>query len=95
MLDTVGSHQTGKSPYGVYDLAGNVWEWVADWYDAQYYKTSPEKNPPGPSTGHDKVMRGGSWSNRAGELRATTRDKVSPTYRNFSVGFRCVASIKK
>ena len=89
LLAIVGTHQAGKSPYGVFDLAGNVWEWVADWYESQYYKTSPDRNPAGPSFGHDKVMRGGSWSNRPNDLRASVRDKVSPTYRNFSIGFRC------
>jgi formylglycine-generating enzyme required for sulfatase activity len=95
LLAAVGTHQAGKSPYGVFDLAGNVWEWVADWYDPQYYKTSPDRNPTGPASGRDKVMRGGSWSNRASDLRASTRDKVSPTYRNFSIGFRCAASVRK
>jgi len=95
LLAVVGTHQAGKSPYGVFDLAGNVWEWVADWYDPQYYKTSPDRNPTGPSSGRDKVMRGGSWSNRASDLRASIRDKVSPTYRNFSIGFRCAASVRK
>jgi formylglycine-generating enzyme required for sulfatase activity len=94
LLAAVGTHQAGKSPYGVFDLAGNVWEWVADWYDPQYYKTSPERNPTGPSSGRDKVMRGGSWSNRASDLRASIRDKISPTYRNYSIGFRCAASVR-
>lgn len=95
LLAVVGTYKAGKSPYGVFDLAGNVWEWIADWYDPHYYKTSPDRNPTGPSSGRDKVMRGGSWSNRAGDLRASTRDKVSPTYRNFSIGFRCAATVRK
>ncbi|TKB77939.1 MAG: formylglycine-generating enzyme family protein, partial [Nitrospira sp.] len=95
LLAPVGSLEAGKSPYGVYDLAGNVWEWVADWYDAGYYKKSPDQNPTGPSTGQTKVVRGGSWSNRAADLRASLRDKVPPTYRNFSFGFRCATSVMK
>jgi len=95
LLAVVGTHQPGKSPYGVFDLAGNVWEWVADWYEPQYYKTSPDRNPTGPSSGRDKVMRGGSWSNRANDVRGSIRDKVSPTYRNYSIGFRCAASVRK
>ena len=95
LLAAVGTHQAGKSPYGVFDLAGNVWEWVADWYDSQYYKTSPDRNATGPLSGRDKVIRGASWSNRAGDLRASIRDKVSPTYRNYSIGFRCASSVKR
>ena len=95
LLAPVGSYPAGKSPYGAFDLAGNVWEWVADWYDAQYYKTSPLQNPKGPGAGREKVMRGGSWSNRAGDLRATIRDKIVPVYRNYSIGFRCASGIKR
>jgi formylglycine-generating enzyme required for sulfatase activity len=95
LLSPVGAYQPGISPYGVFDMAGNVWEWVSDWYDAQYYKTSPTQNPTGPIAGREKVMRGGSWSNRAGDIRATIRDKVAPTYRNYSIGFRCATNVKR
>jgi formylglycine-generating enzyme required for sulfatase activity len=95
LLAVVGTHPAGKSPYGAFDLTGNVWEWVADWYDPQYYKTSPDRNPRGPSSGRDKVIRGSSWSNRVSDLRASIRDRVSPTYRNFSIGFRCAASVRE
>ena len=54
----VGSHPEGASPYGVMDMAGNVWEWVADWFDAGYYKVSPQRNPTGPETGRRRVLRG-------------------------------------
>ena len=62
-LMPVGSYEAGKSPYGVYDMAGNVWEWVDDWYDARYYEKSPKKNPQGPDTGTKKVIRGAGWQN--------------------------------
>ena len=89
LLNTVGTTEQGKSLYGVYDLAGNVWEWVADWYAPDYYKKSPSSNPPGPSTGDRKVIRGGSWSNSSADLRVTARDRVPPAYKNMSLGFRC------
>lgn len=57
----VGSFPAGASPYGCLDMAGNVWQWCADWYDVDYYKTSPKRNPTGPDHGNYRVMRGGSW----------------------------------
>jgi formylglycine-generating enzyme required for sulfatase activity len=58
----VGSYPLGASPYGALDMAGNVWEWVNDWYSSSYYSVSPYANPPGPETGSFRVVRGGSWS---------------------------------
>ena len=89
LLNTVGTTEQGKSLYGVHDLAGNVWEWVADWYAPDYYKRSPSSNPTGPSTGDRKAIRGGSWSNTVADLRVTARDRVPPAYKNMSLGFRC------
>lgn len=94
-LNPVGKNEAGQSPYGVHDLAGNVHEWVADWYDSGYYRTSPERNPPGPANGNKKIQRGGSWNSDPGYLRTTYRNGRHPTYRNYNVGFRCAADASK
>lgn len=94
-LIPVGSLQAGKSPYGVFDLAGNAWEWVADWYDMKYYKSSPELNPAGPSRGGSKVLRGGSWYDMLYDLRSTNRNYLGPKSTQFTVGFRCLQEAPK
>ena len=82
----VGSYEKGKSPEGVYDLAGNVWEWTADWYDVY---------PGGdPNSGRGfgqiyRVMRGGSWQDLADSLSSTSRSWDTPDFESFNVGFRC------
>ncbi len=89
-LAPVGKLENGKSPYGIYDMAGNVWEWVSDWYDNDYYKQSPSENPTGPSTGGFKVIRGGSWNTSARNLRAADRYFDPPSFRSqYIPGFRC------
>lgn len=88
-LMPVGSYEAGKSPFGAYDMAGNVWEWVADWYDPLYYEKSPAVNPKGPDTGTYKVLRSSGWSVETPLVRLFTRVKSDPMNRNDSTGFRC------
>jgi formylglycine-generating enzyme required for sulfatase activity len=87
---SAGSYRECLSPYGVLDMAGNVWEWCSDAYEENYYAESPPKDPPGPETGPTRVLRGGAWITAARWLRAAYRYKVSPTYRNTHYGLRCV-----
>ncbi|HWF60048.1 MAG TPA: SUMF1/EgtB/PvdO family nonheme iron enzyme [Nitrospira sp.] len=88
-LTPVGSFEEGKSPYGIYDMAGNAWEWVFDWYDHDYYKKGPKKNPIGPAKGDGKVVRGGSWLYVPEFLRSAHRFDAQPTNRLFGYGFHC------
>jgi len=88
--DEVGKHPAGASPYGVQDMAGNVWEWTADWYGADYYGGSESVDPRGPQTGTLKVMRGGCWVSGASSLRSTCRKPEVPSLWAPNVGFRCV-----
>jgi iron(II)-dependent oxidoreductase len=90
MTAPVGSLPIGASPYGVMDMAGNVSEWVADWYSPRYYFNSPDENPPGPETGEMKVIRGGSWKNPGVGLRSANRGANFPEVFSTGVGFRCV-----
>lgn len=85
----VGSNPAGASPYGVLDMAGNVLEWVADWYSSDYYTQSPEHNPQGPATGVENVLRGGRWWDVEYDLRITKRWHLGSNERNPALGFRC------
>jgi formylglycine-generating enzyme required for sulfatase activity len=87
---SVGSYPRGSSWCNILDMAGNVWEWVADWYDGNYYDRSLSRSPMGPSSGEHKVLRGGSWADYQRNVRVTNRDFIAPDSSYGSVGFRCV-----
>jgi formylglycine-generating enzyme required for sulfatase activity len=88
----VGTYPEGASPYRVLDMAGNVWEWVADRYDEKYYANSPAENPPGPDSGDSRVLRGGSWNFPQGGVRAAFRTAYFPADTIDTLGFRCARS---
>jgi len=87
----VGNYPSGASPYGALDMAGNVWEWVADSYGDGYYAISPSNNPKGPDSGGFKVLRGGSWVSSPDDVRAAHRDVYAPDDLYHDIGFRCSA----
>ena len=90
----VGSYPAGASPYGVLDMSGNVLEWVADWYQSNYYGMSPKSNPPGPESGPYRVLRDGAWNkyNLERYERTAARNVALPDHENDFFGFRCVRS---
>jgi formylglycine-generating enzyme required for sulfatase activity len=101
LVDPAVKHQRGTRPtgmyppnaYGLYDICGNVWEWVADWYGPEYYSRGDTRDPRGPDAGTLRVVRGGSWVNEdASMLRCACRHKVPPDTYAYSIGFRIVCA---
>ncbi len=93
----LSTHRVGtKHPngLGLYDMCGNVLQWVQDWYDENYYRDSPRSNPQGPSSGQQKVLRGSAWSDEAAYVRATRRSRKSPSHRGSLLGFRLAFSAR-
>jgi formylglycine-generating enzyme required for sulfatase activity len=88
----VSQYEEGKSPYGVYDLAGNTVEWVHDWYSEMYYQNSPSSNPIGPDQGDGRVVRGGSWYDKD-QIRSAWRDGWEPFTNRDGIGFRCAVNV--
>ncbi|MGP0564537.1 MULTISPECIES: formylglycine-generating enzyme family protein [unclassified Nitrospina] len=82
------------NPFGLYDMLGNVWEWVSDWYDPEYYSKSPRDNPKGPETGRFKTRRGGAVTNLVTYVRSATRYRGPPGHRHYILGFRVARSVE-
>ena len=94
-LHPVGSVPGGDSPYGVKDMAGNVREWVSDWYDAEYYQHAPDRNPQGPDkNGVVRSIRGGSWHSPASDITTTARGRGGFALQTHGTGFRCARSLE-
>jgi iron(II)-dependent oxidoreductase len=89
LVAATDSKEEGQSPYGARHMAGNIAEWVQDWFEADYYARMPKRNPPGPKPGRYKSVRGGSWKSNILMLRAATRNGAVPDQRAPTIGFRC------
>jgi len=92
-LISVDRYENAVSPYGLYQTIGNVAEWVADWYDQDYYKTAPDRNPKGPETGTQKAFRGGGWMDSTTTMRVAMRNGTDPNTKINWLGFRCARSV--
>jgi iron(II)-dependent oxidoreductase len=93
-LISVDKYENAVSPYGAYQMMGNVSEWVNDWYDQDYYKTAPVRNPQGPQTGSQKAFRGGGWMDSTTTMRAAMRNGTDPNTKINWMGFRCARSVE-
>lgn len=91
---SVDKYENSVSPYGVHQMIGNVAEWVADWYEKDYYATAPERNPKGPETGTQKAFRGGGWMDSTTTMRVAMRNGTDPTTKINWLGFRCARDEK-
>ena len=94
-INTIGSYPFGATPNGVHDLAGNIAEWVHDWYDKNYYKYSEYNNPKGPEKGVNHVIRGGAWNSLSGYLRSSARYGYNEAKDFYGIGCRCAKSAEK
>jgi len=90
---SVNKYENAVSPYGVYQMSGNVAEWTADWYDANYYKNAPDRNPKGPERGTQKAFRGGGWIDSGLSIRPAQRNGAEPNTKMNWLGFRCARSV--
>ncbi|MCC2643312.1 MAG: uncharacterized protein K0S45_3725 [Nitrospira sp.] len=93
ILAAVNNGEEGRSPYGLHHMAGNIAEWVNDWFGFDYYAYMPERNPPGPTSGRYKGVRGGSWKSKPNMLRTATRGGSAPDRRSATIGFRCARPV--
>jgi len=94
VLHEVGSLSSGKTPDGIFDMAGNIAEWVFDWYDRHYYNVSPYKNPRGPETGKYRTVRGGAWNSIPDYMRNARRYGDNDSKDFYGIGCRCAKSVE-
>lgn len=92
---SVDKYENGVSPYGVFQMAGNVAEWTADWYDPAYYKKAPDRNPKGPEKGTQRAFRGGGWIDSTPTVRPAQRNGTDPNTKMNWLGFRCARDVKE
>lgn len=92
---SVDKYENALSPYGLYQTIGNVAEWVADWYNPDYYKTAPDRNPQGPEAGTQKAFRGGGWMDSTTTMRVAMRNGTDPNTKINWLGFRCARSVSE
>jgi len=91
---SVDKYDNSVSPYGLFQMSGNVAEWVADWYDPKYYATAPDKNPKGPEKGTQRSFRGGGWIDSTPSVRSAQRNGTNPNTKMNWMGFRCARDVK-